>query len=113
MEKAHLTSRQRKYMEAELNGCANSQVSAFFLGVGLPYRSPSFDTDAPTQALEFFNHKLLASFPNPPHRLSKQLLKVDLQPREPFGNSSHMLRMLPAAQTHPMTHHRMAPICSA
>ena len=113
MEKAHLTSRQRKYMEAELNGCANSQVSAFFLGVGLPYRSPSFDTDAPTHALEFFNHKLLASFPNAPDRLSKQLLKVDVKPCEPVGNSSHLPRLLPAAQRHPMPQPRLVPVSSA
>jgi hypothetical protein len=112
MEKAHQDSRQRTYMEAELNGCANSQVRAFFFGVGLP-SGPSFEADAATHAREFFNNRLLASFPNAPEVENKKLLEVDVKPCPAAGNDRNAPKLIPAAQRYPMPQPRLVPVSYA
>lgn len=113
MEKAHRDTRQRVYTEAELNGCANSQVRVFFFGVGLPSKSPTFEMDAATHALEFYNNRLLPSFPHSPDLASKKLLEVDVKPCQPVGNGTNRPMLIPAVQRYPVPQARLVPVSSA
>lgn len=65
---------QRPYMDKEFGRCSNSDIAAYFLGVGLPDKTS--DPDLEAHAVTFFNDVLLKSFPRTPRQESLQLARI-------------------------------------
>jgi hypothetical protein len=65
---------QRPYMKAEFSRCSNADVAAYFIGVGLPDKTP--DETLKDHAIHFFNDVLLKSFPATPRRAKLELRDI-------------------------------------
>lgn len=65
---------QRPYMEKDFGRCSNSDVAAYFVGVGLPDKTS--DPDLEAHAISFFNDVLLKSFPRTPRVENLQLARI-------------------------------------
>ena len=92
-------SNSRQHLDAEFKRCEQSETGVFLLGVGLSTNNLS--VAGKTHALNFFNNKLLGSFPNSPEHDKLKLQDLDVGPcttsTEVFGPT-----LVPAVERYPV-----------